>query len=127
MKIEIKDIYGKVLFSSEKEDNTIKSTLTEAVKSRANLYGANLYGAKIKDVIIEKATSIVGLYKYTTIPIISQDLKHYVKMGCYLRSVEEWEKDFWNNPDEFTDHESMEGKLRLFAFETAKKWLELNK
>ena len=41
-KIEIKSIWGSVLFSYEKEDNTIKDTLEEAIKSGANLGGANL-------------------------------------------------------------------------------------
>ena len=40
--IEIKSIFGNVLFSHEKEDNTIKDTLEEAVKARAYLELANL-------------------------------------------------------------------------------------
>ena len=46
-KIEIKSICGSVLFSYEKEDNTIKDTLEEAVRSGANLVGANLGGANL--------------------------------------------------------------------------------
>ncbi len=46
-KIEIKSIWGSVLFSYEKEDNTIKDTLEEAVKSGANLGGAYLRGANL--------------------------------------------------------------------------------
>ena len=55
--IQIKSIFGKLLFEFEKEDNTIKQTLIEAIKSganlsgaylsRANLYRANLSGAEI--------------------------------------------------------------------------------
>ena len=48
-KIEIKSIWGSVLFSYEKEDNTIKDTLEEAVKSGANLGDANLGGANLGD------------------------------------------------------------------------------
>ena len=47
-KIEIKTLWGKVLFAYEKEDNTIKDTVTEAVKNGANLYGANLRGANLR-------------------------------------------------------------------------------
>ena len=52
IKIQIKSIWGEVLFEYEKENNTIKDTLEEAVKQganlcRANLYGANLYGANL--------------------------------------------------------------------------------
>ena len=48
-KIEIKSIFGDVLFELEKENNTIKDTLVEAVKNGANLCGANLYGADLRD------------------------------------------------------------------------------
>ena len=52
IKIQIKSIWGEVLFEYEKENNTLKETLEEAVKYRANLYranldGANLYGANL--------------------------------------------------------------------------------
>ena len=46
-KIEIKSIWGEVLFSFEKENNTIKDTVEEAVMQGANLDGANLYGANL--------------------------------------------------------------------------------
>ena len=46
-KIEIKSVFGKVLFEYEKENNTIKETLTEAVKRGANLRGAYLGGANL--------------------------------------------------------------------------------
>lgn len=46
--IEIKSIFGGVLFSYEKEDNTIKDTLEEANLRGANLRGANLGGANLK-------------------------------------------------------------------------------
>ena len=41
-KIEIKSVFGSVLFELEKEDNTIKDTIIEAVKRGANLRCANL-------------------------------------------------------------------------------------
>ena len=46
--IEIKSIWGSVLFSYEKENNTVKDSLIEAVKQDANLRGANLYGADLR-------------------------------------------------------------------------------
>ena len=49
IKIEIKHyLTGAVLFEFEKENNTIKDTLVEAVKRRANLWGANLQGADLR-------------------------------------------------------------------------------
>ena len=46
-KIEIKSIFGQVLFDYEKENNNIKDTLKQAVKSGADLRGANLRGADL--------------------------------------------------------------------------------
>ena len=46
-KIQIKSIFGSVLFEFEKENNTIKDTIEEAVKSGANLRDANLRGATL--------------------------------------------------------------------------------
>ena len=45
-KIEIKTVFGDLLFSFEKEDNNINDTIEEAVKGGANLRGADLRGAK---------------------------------------------------------------------------------
>lgn len=48
VKIEIKNRWtGLVLFEYEKENNTLKDTLEEAIKNRANLSEADLRGAYI--------------------------------------------------------------------------------
>ncbi len=47
IKIQIKSIYGSVLFEYEKEDNTIKETLLKAIEGGAYLRGANLRGANL--------------------------------------------------------------------------------
>ena len=44
-KIEIKSVFGDVIFEFEKENNSIKDTLVEAVKQGADLRGADLGGA----------------------------------------------------------------------------------
>ena len=59
-------------------------------------------------------------------PIIAKDGTQYVKMGCYLRTVTEWNKDFWNNKGEFPDNKNVESQLRVLAYKTAKAWLKLN-
>ena len=48
VKIQIKSLIGNLLFEYEKEDNTIKDTLVEAVKRDANLRGADLYVAVLR-------------------------------------------------------------------------------
>ena len=69
-KIEIKSIFGDLIFEYEKENNTIKDTLLEAIKNGANLrgadlrsadlrgadlYGANLYGADLRGADLRSA------------------------------------------------------------------------
>ena len=46
-KIQIKSIFGSLLFELECENNSIKNTVIEAVKIGANLSGANLSGADL--------------------------------------------------------------------------------
>ena len=48
IKIQIKSIWGDVLFEYEKDNNTIKDTLVEALKNDANLIGADLRGANLR-------------------------------------------------------------------------------
>jgi uncharacterized protein YjbI with pentapeptide repeats len=54
MKIQILSIYRNVLFEHECEDNTLKITVSEAIKQGANLWGANLWGANLENVKINK-------------------------------------------------------------------------
>ena len=150
-------ITGFILFEYEKENNTIKDTLIKAAEGgkdltgadltgadlrRADLTGAYLTGAYLKGayltgayltgaygekIVIKKAAVFTGLYKYICIPFISEDNKFYIKMGCYTRLVEDWEKDFWNNTNEFPNDNSLKSQYRVMAYEFCKQWLELNK
>ena len=54
-KIEIKSIHGDVLFTSEKEDNTLRYCLMEAIKSGADLRYADLQGAYLHRVNLRGA------------------------------------------------------------------------
>ena len=47
-KIQIKTVMGSLLFEFEKENNSIKETLIEAVMRRADLQGADLQGADLQ-------------------------------------------------------------------------------
>ena len=77
-------------------------------------------GEKIKTAIV-----FTGLYLYVVIPYITEAGVKRIKMGCFDRSLEEWDNDFWNNNNEFPNDGSVKSNLRLMAFETAKKWLEI--
>ena len=93
----------------------------------ADLRGADLTGAYLNNIKIQDAAVFTGLYKYVVVPFISEDGESYVKMGCYIRTVKEWDKDFWNNPGEFKNDKSFDSELRLAAYKTAKKWIQLIK
>jgi hypothetical protein len=56
IKIEIKNRWtGSILFEYEKEDNTIRDTMVEAVKNGADLRGADLRGADLRDAYLRDA------------------------------------------------------------------------
>lgn len=59
-KIEIKSVFGKILFEYTKENNTIKDTLIEATRNDINLcdvdlHDANLYGIDLSSVDLRNA------------------------------------------------------------------------
>jgi hypothetical protein len=54
-KLQIKTRLGSILFEFEKEDNTIKDTVIEAVKSDADLQGADLRGADLRGANLQGA------------------------------------------------------------------------
>ena len=58
IKIEIKSVLGKVLFALEKENNTIKDTIEEAVRNNANLINADLRNANLEYANLENANLI---------------------------------------------------------------------
>ena len=131
IKIEITTFAGTVLFKYTCNDNSVKKTLVKAVSTGAYLTGANLRGANLtraynEKIVIEKATVITGLYKYIVMPIIAENGKQYVIMGCYTRTVKEWNQDFWNNTSEFPNDKSLKSQLRVMAYKTAKQWIKLN-
>jgi len=91
----------------------------------AYLQGAYLQGAYLRGVKIKTAMVFTGLYDYVVIPYITEENEKRIKMGCYDRSLKEWEGNFWNNESEFPNNDSFKSNQRLFAFETAKNWILL--
>ena len=76
IKIEIKSIFGNVLFEYTKENNTIKDTLMAAVSGGANLRGADLGGADLGGADLRGA-DLRGAY------LRDADLR-----GAYLRGAD---------------------------------------
>jgi hypothetical protein len=155
LKIQIKSILGVVLFEYEKSGNTILDTIQEAVEKKADLTvadlrgadltgadlrgayitgadltgadltGADLRGADLTGAKIKKATVFTGLYRHIVIAYITESNEKRIKMGCYDRSLTEWEADFWNNNNEFPNDGSKKSQLRLMAYNTAKAWFDI--
>ena len=93
----------------------------------AYLCGADLRGAKIEKLIVYKMAVFTGLYYYDACPIIAQDKSEHIKLGCYLRSVDEWAANFWNNPSEFPNNGDTKSKQRWLAYQTCLQWLEVHR
>ena len=116
------DLQGADLRSADLRGADLQGAdLRGAYLQGAYLQGAYLQGAEIKSAIV-----FTGLYTYLVIPYITKENEKRIKMGCYDRSLQEWESDFWNNNNEFPNDGSLKSNQRLLAYETAKKWLELS-
>ena len=98
IKIQIKSIFGDVLFEYEKENNTIKDTLEKAIISGANLSWANLSGANISGVNLSGANlndkkiisvSRIGSRKGMTVYDFDNDI---IWCGCFNGTLESFEK-----------------------------------
>lgn len=61
IKIDIKSVFGNVLFSFEKENNTIKDTLVEANLKGADLGNASLEGADLEGAYL-RGSNLKGAY-----------------------------------------------------------------
>ena len=55
IKIQIKSIFGKILFELEKENNTLKKTLETAIDQKANLQEADLRYANLQEADLRYA------------------------------------------------------------------------
>ena len=58
IKIDLILIFGSILFEYESSDNTVKKTLLEAIKSRANLSRADLSDADLSDADLSRAENV---------------------------------------------------------------------
>ena len=67
IKIDIKSVFGNVLFSFEKENNTIKDTLVEANLRGASLEYANLEGADLEGADLGNASLEYASLEYANL------------------------------------------------------------
>ena len=94
---QIKTVLGSVLFELERENNSVKDTLVEAVNQGANLRVANLRVADLGECgKIQSPSDILQVGQigsrngYTT--IFHTDKGVFVKCGCFQGTLDEFEK-----------------------------------
>lgn len=90
-----------------------------------NFYGVNLEGCYLGGLKIKKTAVFNGLYANIVIAYITESDEARIKIGCFDRTLKEWDDDFWNNDGDYPNDNSESSNLRLMAFETAKKWIEI--
>ena len=143
IKIQIKSVFEKVLFALEKENNTIKETLEQAVKENADLEGADLEGADLRNADLINSnlrnSNLVGAdlkcakNKETAILPIFCKWSYGIKgdliiIGCKQKTIEEW--DIWfNSNDEYSTSRNTKDFKQIQAVYNAFKayYLTLNK
>lgn len=100
--MEIKDIYGAVIYTSEKK--TIRDAVIDANLEGAYLKGANLEGANLP-IYCNWSVFIVG---------------DKIKIGCKEKTIEEWEQWF-KSSEEFStkrgtpEFKRIEGMFNAYA------------
>jgi len=130
VKIQIKSIFGKLLFEWESEDNTIKETVEKAIKESADLRFANLSFADLSSADLSSAdlsSANLSFANLSSANLSSADLSfanlssaknkefahipmfckwnvsllgEKIKIGCKEKSIEEWDL-FFSGTDEF--------------------------
>ena len=91
IRIDIKSIFGDVIFSFEKENNTIKNTLVEATLIGANLREADLRKADLREVYLEYADLREVYLEYADLRgayLGYADLRKADLRGAYLRGAD---------------------------------------
>jgi len=98
MNIEIKSIFGSVLFTTDAE--TIKEAVIKAVSTGANLRGANLRGANLYGADLYGADLRGANIENTRMPIYCKwsvsynDKYDTIYIGCKADTIEGWDAFF---------------------------------
>jgi len=90
----------------------------------AYLRGAYLQDADLQGADLQRAKRIIRIesqYPYQSYGYYC-DGKKRVRLGCYDRTIEEWDADFWNNESDFPK-DSPQGKNRFMIYTFLKTWL----
>jgi hypothetical protein len=85
VKFQIKNSFGSILFELEKENNSLKETVQEAIKQNAYLSDANLYGADLRSAYLYGA-DLRSAY-LSDANLYGADLRSAYLYGADLRSA----------------------------------------
>lgn len=96
LKIQIKSNFGSVLFEYEKENNTLKDTIEQAIKSSANLSSANLNSANLSYANLRSADLRYANLRYANLSyanlssanLSSADLRYANLSSANIRSAD---------------------------------------
>ena len=80
-------------------------------------------GKSFKHDFILKTIFLGKDYQYIAGGSLTADGKIYIRLGCYVRPLQEWDEDFWNNPSEFPNDKSEKSEKRLATFNKIKSYL----
>ena len=153
IKIEIKSILGRVLFTYEKENNTLKETILKAINSGANLRYANLNGANLRYADLRYANLRYADLRYADLnganlnganlndaknketaylPILCKwshcIIGDKIKIGCKEKTIKEWDCFFASEKEYETKRSTEEFKQIEAVYNAYKAYLQtLNK
>jgi hypothetical protein len=147
-KIEIKSIFGKVLFTYEAENATIKDAVEQAVREKvslmyanlrsanlrsanlrsANLRSADLYSADLRSANLRSADLYSAKNKETAyLPIFckwSHSFKgNEIQIGCKEKTIEQWDSFFASNEVYSTERNTEDFKQIQAVYEAYKAYL----
>ena len=152
-KIEIKSIFGNILFTHEAENATIKDAVEKAVKEKvslaaadlssanlryANLYSADLSSANLSSADLYSADLRSADLRYAEnkdtayLPIFCKwnhsIIGNKIQIGCKEKTIEEWDSFFASNEVYSTERNTEDFKQIQAIYESYKAYLTfLNK
>ena len=106
----------------EGEAIDMRDAVQKAAKGGTSLQDANLWGANLQGAKISSLRVFTGLYKYLIFVFVTDSGVPWVRMGCFWKTVEDWDKlgIRQSNLSEFPDDRSPKSEERALAFEFAR-------
>ena len=117
-KIEIRSIFGRVLFTYEAENATIKDAVEQAVKEKVSLALANLSSADLSSAENKEIANLPIFCKWSH-SIVGNE----IQIGCKSKTIEEWDEFFSSEKELETKRGTKEFKQIQAVYESYKAYL----